>query len=85
MIWERWGGKERRKKRRRRRKTAGREVGSERVEVERGAWMSSGHTGPGYWAAGSELGEGRPPSSVSCVSMMTTGRWGLTCATEAAG
>lgn len=30
----------------------GREVGSETVEVERGAWMSSGHTGLGYWAAG---------------------------------
>lgn len=60
-------------------------MGSETVVVERGAWMSSAHTGPGYWAAGSKLGEGRPPSSVSFVSMITTGTWGPTCATEAEG
>lgn len=60
-------------------------MGSETVEVERGAWMSSGHTGPGYWAAGSELGEGPPPSLVSFVSMTMTETWGPTCATEAGG
>lgn len=65
-----------------RNKKTDREVGSEKVEVVRGAWNLNSHIGLGCWAAGSVLGGGLHPFSVNLASIMTR-EWGLTGASEA--